>query len=168
MTKHTKYLPVFFLVFCYVLFAACTQERQPCLTPTTASLNIKTIRFRNGAAQPSDTALPAAVFRALTATGVKGFIFSRRSDFVISLSPVADTCTWAMTTDTTGTAYDTLTFYYKRLQQFISNACGYAYFYNLDSIRTTRHNIDSIQIINANVTNNVNTGNLQIYIHPGI
>ncbi|MES2703674.1 MAG: DUF6452 family protein [Bacteroidota bacterium] len=166
MTKVDKYLCV--ALFCIACLAtACTQERQPCLTPMRANLNVRTIQFKKGAAETVDTALPAAIFRAFTPSGVQGFIFDRASTFVLSLSPDSDTSKWAFTTDTSGTPFDTLTFYYRRDKQFISNACGYACFFKLDSVHTTRKIIDSIHIINANVTNNANAGNLQIYIHPG-
>jgi hypothetical protein len=130
---------------------------------------MKTLQFKSGTILPVDTALPSAVFGALTANGVKGFVFPRQSAFSIPLSPVIDSSTWVIKTDSasTNTVYDTLVLYYKRQQQFISNACGYAYFFNLDSISTTHNFIDSILIINASVTNNVNANNLQVYIHPG-
>jgi hypothetical protein len=67
--------------------------------------------------------------------------------------------------------FDTLTFYYSRKLQFLSNACGYTDFYNIDSLHYTNlakdslSNIDSIQNTNRRVTNNVNTKHLKIYIH---
>jgi len=58
-------------------------------------------------------------------------------------------------------------FRYARNLQFVSNACGYAYNYVLSSVGTTTHNVDSVRITNANVTNNANTEkNLRVYFHP--
>jgi hypothetical protein len=167
MIKNLKYPRVITLLVGCLSFAACTQERQPCLTPTKASLNVHTVHFVTGNTTATDTALPSAVFRAFTGSGVKGFVFNRSATFAISLSQLEDSTTWVMTTDTTNTVFDTLTFYYFRQQQFISNACGFAYFFGLDSVHTTHYNIDSVLITNSSVTNNVNTSNLQIYIHPG-
>jgi hypothetical protein len=114
-----------------------------------------------------DTALPAAFLVAFTDSGEKAIIYrNQTADFTISLSSVSNSCKWGFTTDTTGNHLDTLTFFYQRKVQFISNACSFAYFYTLDSVQTTRHMIDSLLITNTNVTNNVNTTHLHIFIHP--
>lgn len=166
MTRYGRYIATALSLAFLLFIASCAQERQPCLTPTTASLNIRTLQFKPGVTDAVDTALPAALFLARTATGTKGFVFGRQSTFSIWLSTVADSTTWLVATDTLNTLFDTLTFRYGRNQFFVSNACGFTYFFNLSSVSTTHQFIDSIRIINSNVTNNVNAGNLQIYIHP--
>jgi len=149
------------------VWMACKQQRQICLTPKIASFTIESMHRSSVDTLFSDTALLSAVFIPLTnASTTDSFIYSQASVFVISLSPVTDTCRWAFATDTTNNVYDTLTFYYKRNLQFLSNACGYTYFYNLDSVHTTHRNIDSFHITNTSVTNNANTKHLQIFIHP--
>ncbi|MBC7552510.1 MAG: hypothetical protein H7257_00875 [Taibaiella sp.] len=147
---------------------SCTAERQPCLTPKTASLNIKCVHFSTDTATTTvDTALPMAVFGALTAKGTQSVIYKGASSaFTISLSPVADSCQWLVTTDSLNFPFDTLGFYYERKLKFLSNACGYTYFYALTSVTTTHNNIDSVIITNPSVTNDVNTKQLKIYIHP--
>ena len=139
-----------------------------CLTPKIAILNIKTMHLTDSNSTVfADTGLPAAIFGAVTATGLTELIYSRQSTFSISLSPVTNGCKWIFTPDSAGSPlFDTLTFYYQRELQFLSNACGYTYFYNIDSVKTTHFNIDSVHITNTSVTNNVNTKHLQIYIHP--
>ncbi len=150
-----------------VAWAGCTTERQPCLTPKTASLNLVCMHLPTDTATLFiDTAIPSAVFIALTKTKEVGTIFPLQSNFTLSLSPDTTFCQWRFTTDSTNTKYDTLSFYYQRNLQFLSNACGYAYFYTLDSVRTTHLIIDSLLITNTSVTNNVNTQHLQVYIHP--
>ena len=152
-----------------VLFfiASCTQERQPCLTPKIASLNIQCVHFHDTATTTSDTALPKALLGAVTDSGTRFVIYNTPSAyFTISLSPVADSCKWLITTDSLNNAFDTVSFYYTRKLQFLSNACGYTYFYSLNTLQTTHNNIDSILITNTSVTNDVNTRQLKIFIHP--
>ena len=158
------------LCLCVLLtffFEACTQERQPCLTPKIASLNIECIHFHDTATTTKDTALPQAIFGAITDSGTQLTLYGTPSaDFTISLSPRADSCRWLVTTDSVNFPFDTISFYYTRKLQFLSNACGYTYFYSLNSVRTTNNNIDSIHITNPSVTNDVNRKQLQIFIHP--
>ena len=167
MTRAGKYFP--FILFAFSgLWLACTQTRDPCLTPKIASFNVETMHLLTDTSTVfADTALPAAVFIPLARVDSNaGTIFPQQSDFTISLSPDSNVCRWQFTTDSFAFALDTLTFYYQRNQQFISNACGFTYFYTLDSVHTTKHNIDSAHITNTSVTNNVNTKQLQIFIHP--
>lgn len=149
-----------------LLFSSCTQERQPCITPKYASLILKTVRL-NASGSVVDTPMPAAVFGAITDSGTKGIIFPRSATFSLSLSPVSDSCRWIFAPDTTtGTLADTITFKYNRQLEFISNACGYTYFYGLTRVTSTNRNIDSIIITNTTVTNNVNNSHLQVFIRP--
>ena len=174
MIKCNKYFPVLLLALCVMGWMACTQQRQPCLTPKTASLIIETIHKQTDTSTVFvDSALPHAVFIAFTndPNALPGRDYSLGSLFAISLSPDSSVCQWAFTADSLSAAlnpgqFDTLTFYYRRNLQFLSNACGYTYFYSLDSAHTTHKIIDSLHIINTSVTNNVNTKHLQVYIHP--
>ena len=168
MIKKTKYRLLILFALCNLLWIACTQQRQPCLTPKIASLNIHCVHKTTDTGTVFvDTALPATLFAAFTDSGTQYIIYrNQTANFTISLSSASDSCKWGITTDTLHRNFDTLTFFYQRKLQFISNACGYSYFYNLDSVHTTKKIIDSVHITNANVTNNVNTKHLQIYIHP--
>lgn len=164
MTKLLKYLSVVFIV---LVFAACKQQRQTCLTPKFATLNVETMHIPTPGAAFADTAPPFPTFVAITNSGEDISNYSRQSTFTLSLSPLADSAQWLFKTDTAGAViFDTITFHYKRNLQFLSNACGYVYFYLISTVSTTHNIIDSVHIANANVTNNVNTKHLQIYIHP--
>jgi len=167
MIKKHKY-NIFLFAFCCLAWMACTQQRQPCLTPKIASLNMVCMHKTTDTATVfADTALPTALLVAFTNAGSKGIIYPYQSaNFTISLSSDSDYCKWGFTTDTSGGNLDTLSFFYQRRVQFISNACSFAYFYTLDSVHTTHRMIDSLHVINTNVTNNVNTTHLQIFIHP--
>ncbi len=169
---------------------ACNQERQPCLTPTTASFNIEFIHLTTDTTTvATDTSLPSAAFIPMNGTGSSYvYFYPQQATFTLSLSAETDSCKWVFVPDSANRSQqpdgnlaqwisllfqdslasqaDTMTFYYKRNLTFLSNACGYAYFYSLDSAHSTQHNVDSLKINNTSVTNNVNTTQLKIYIHP--
>jgi predicted nucleic-acid-binding Zn-ribbon protein len=158
---------------------ACTQQKPPCLQPTIASLNIECVHFPTDTSTTTvDTALPAGAFGALPGGNVvKVTTFPRSALFTISLASDSNACSWVFSTDSMYTfpadtlaagvqPYDTLRFQYQRNLNFLSNACGYTYFYTLTSVTTTHHLIDSIVVANNSVTNNVNTRQLKIFIHP--
>ncbi len=127
---------------------------------------MKTVRL-NAAGTAIDSPIAAALLIAVTDSGKVGMISAKSSTFVLSLSPLADSAIWYFAADTSaGSPLDTLTFRYERQRQFISNACGYAYYFSLKNVLTTHNIIDSITITNASVTNNVNTSHLQVFIHP--
>ena len=177
MIKNLKYVALLSVAVCSMAWLACKQQRAICLTPTVASLNIVFLHLPTdtSAVVFTDTALPAAIFVALTAKARPDTTFQQQSTFTISLSPDSTYCQWLFKPDTNSLIFDTLSFYYQRNLQFLSNACGFTYFYTLDSVHTTHYSIqlnpyiptfsiDSAQIVNASVTNNVNTTQLQVYI----
>lgn len=178
MTRTDKYLMAVLVVICGITGMGCKQQRTPCLTSKAAPLTLETMHITYaGDTAFVDTALATAVFVALTNTRDTGLEYlQQQSVFNISLSPDTNYCRWLFTSDTSAgnRNFDTLTFFYRRDLQFLSNACGYTYFYSLDSVHVTHYSlltpqfvIDSVSISNASVTNNANTTkNLRIYIHP--
>jgi hypothetical protein len=167
MTRRNIY-PAAFIVGCCILFAACTQQRQPCLSPKTAGMIVRTMHKAKDTSRVfTDSTLTTATFIPQTDPAVTRFVYTKGSLFSLSLSPDSDMCRWAFTTDTANSVFVTFSFYYRRRLEFLSNACGYIYFYDLDSVRTTHAMVDSVHIINASVTNDVNTKHVEIYLHPG-
>ncbi len=111
--------------------------------------------------------MPAAILVPLTNTPLKGTLYAKSSIFTLSLSPQADSTFWFFAADSAaGSPFDTLLFRYNRQLQFVSNACGYTYYFGLKGVQSTHHIIDSVSITNASVTNNANVTHLQVYIHP--
>lgn len=160
------YSSLLIIFLCAMGWLSCTQQRQPCLTPRFATLSLRTIHFTNDTVTtPVDTAIPAAVFSPVTGFSQVYKIYPQQSGFTVSLSPDTTFCQWSFTTDSFKHDSDVISFYYRRHLQFISNACGFTYFFDLDSVRSTHSIIDSIRILNTSVTNNVNTQHLQVYIH---
>jgi hypothetical protein len=149
-----------------MMWVACSQQRQPCLDPVTASLIVSSVHFKSDTSKiPVDSSLPSAVFYPVTVLPNDTNLYSSSSAFILSLSPDTGFCQWLFSPTRNG-ALDTISFYYQRRLEFLSNACGFIYFYNLDSVRTTHKAIDSADILNATVNNNVNTKHVQIFIHP--
>jgi hypothetical protein len=89
------------------------------------------------------------------------------STFSGRLSSSQDTAVWVFRDDTTAaTPYDTLIFHYQRKLTFLSNACGYTYFYNLTSVTRSGAKLnsrDSVLVENPDVTNNVNVEHIKLY-----
>ncbi len=161
-------ISILLLVIMVISLPSCTQERQPCLVTKIASLKVRCVHLPTDTSQVvfTDTVLPKPVWGAVGDGVINSLIYSASSTFTLSLSQVKDSCMWMITTDSFATSVDSIWFYYERKLNFISNACGYTYFFALDSVKTTKHNIDSIKILNNSVTNNVNTEQLKVYIHP--
>ena len=149
-----------------LIVQSCSKEaRDPCLQPRTTVLRARTIhRADTGTATP-DTLLPNPQLRPLTFDTVQ-YVFGgikRIANFTFSLSNVSDSSRWVLRPDSAVALEDTLTFYYQRQLHFLSNACGYTNFYNLDSVKTTRHAMDSVQVMRPDITTDVNVENLRIF-----
>src|ERR1035441_9427357 len=102
MIKSEKYLSFTLFALCGIGWLACTQERQPCLTPKIATLIIESVHLASDTATiPVDTALPAAVFAPIIPKKdtLRGTPYPQQSLFSISLSPDSVICQWEMTTD---------------------------------------------------------------------
>jgi hypothetical protein len=150
----------------FVVLSSCTEERQPCLTPLTSLLKLRTVQMQPGGTV-LDTALPAPTMAAITENGIKGYLYPGSAVLTISLSPVADSAMWLFAPDTVaGVAIDTLIFRYEKQLHFISNACGYTHYFNISSVTATHHTIDSIFIINRSVNSDAATNHIQVFIRP--
>lgn len=153
-------------IFAFVL-EACekVEERDPCLQP-------RTVTLKAGAYRPAadtgtavvDTTLPFVVFAPIN--GATALAFADASTWAIPLSPQADSCRYVLFSDTTtgAVAPDTLTFRYTRRTQFLSNACGYTYFFTLDTVVSTTNAFDSLRLTTTlDVTNEADAEHIRIY-----
>lgn len=138
------------------MLAGCekVEERDPCLQPRTVNLRVGAYRrAADTGTTVKDTALPLAIL--LPIGGQTAFSFAARSKLSLFLSPQADSCRYILSLDSglTTALLDTLTFRYARRTQFLSNACGYTYFFTLDTVLATANRLDSVRITNREVTN---------------
>ncbi len=77
----------------------------------------------------------------------------------IPMDPEEENCSFIIGINS-GT--DTLTFFYTTFTHLISRECGYTFFYNIDSLITTRNSIDTVIIKNRYVTT-ADAENIRIY-----
>jgi hypothetical protein len=141
------------------------EERDPCLQPRTTVLRARTVRRADTGSATPDTLLPNPQLRPIN-PGRDQYIFGgvrRLSIFTFSLSNIADSSIWVLRPDSAVAIEDTLTFYYQRQLRFLSNACGYTNFYNLQRVTTTRHAIDSARVMRPDITTDANVENLRIF-----
>jgi len=168
-----------------LLMAACNQETQPCGQPKLVSVSIGCFYDTIGAIPTAsgsviydtgtvDTFLPNAIWGYVNNNGA-AIPYTQGppnvNTFSIFLSSVSDTCKWFVNPDSSSTLSqtDTLTFIYTRQLHFLSNACGYTYYYALSHVAHASDTaIDSVVIADGSVTSNVNTENIKIYFkHNG-
>ncbi len=83
----------------------------------------------------------------------------------VAFNPAADSIRYTFRADTadTNAVMDTITFYYLPKVHFISNNCGYNYYYTINNVVATKKQFDSLRILNNNVTNDVSVRNVQFY-----
>jgi len=143
--------------FAAMFSASCDTERDPCLQPVTAYLRVRSMRHVTDTTT-ADSLLPNARWRPLGSDSLVLISFGKNvSRFSLSLNPEADSARYVIQPDSANATFDTLTFIYGRRLQFLSNACGYTYFYTLRNVVTTFHNIDSLRLKNDEINGNVNT-----------
>ncbi|RAJ10653.1 hypothetical protein LX64_00258 [Chitinophaga skermanii] len=133
-------------------FYACDDQTETCDKAFRASVRMRFKYPRPIDGRVVDTTLPYVTIKSMMGdtvaknqTGLTGV--------ALPLNGVIDSTWYYFKADSTVLG-DTILFRYKRHQQFISPGCGFATYYHLDTVITTRHAIDSIQIINKEVTNN--------------
>ena len=138
---------------------SCKPDADPCLQPITVSMRIGTYQVNDSSLIISDSLLPNPAFIAQTDSGNLVFFgAAATSSFALPLSSRTDSASYIIYPDTADNSkHDQLTFYYDRTLQFISNSCGYTYFYNLKGVTTTHNFIDSVVIANPVVNNNAST-----------
>ena len=149
-------------VLAVTVFSSCEQERDPCLQPTTVYLRLRTLQPETDTTF-RDTLLPGPRWTAID-PGVTLVFGDATASFNLPLNSLTDSSVYALQPDTSLMSFDTVTFHYGRRLQFLSNACGYTYFYTLQRVSTTRHNVDSVRVQNNDVNSNVNTPeHVQVY-----
>lgn len=166
----------FFFVFLLVLssaFIACQQNRDPCLDPKIQKLFMGAYTTTDtplGVITINTVSLPSPIIAPIGSNSNNTLYYgvnNQAHTFALLLSTVSDSCQYFVQADTTFAPMyaDTLSFYYQRQLDFLSNACGYTYFYNLQKIITTNHNIDSVILENPGITTNVNVEHIKVYFH---
>ena len=157
------------LLFCFILISstwiACKRERDPCLQPTTIPLRFGTYRSADTGSVGVDSSLANALV-GLVDTPFS-YQFKGTSKFSIFLSPKKKSLQWYIIPDSSQWANpfqrDTVTFFYEPKLHFLSEGCGFVYFYNLTNVATTHYVIDSLIIKNYDVTTEANIEHVKIF-----
>ena len=153
MTKRTNF---FFFTLVLGVIASCSVDRDPCLLPKNTSMRLGTYQLVDTNNAVIDSFLPKPIWIAIDSNRGIQFL-DNSSKFSLQLSSITDSCRYTLQPDSAIASYDTLTFYYERRLQFLSNSCGYTYFFLLKNIRTTLNNIDSVKLTNPEVNSDANT-----------
>lgn len=149
-----------------IFIASCKPVRDPCLEPKIVNLRAGVYRHADTGTAIIDSALTTPLLIAIDAPLTpNAFVYTTKtSKLSFTLNGNADSTMWQIQPDSSVSApRDTLTFYYNHQLQFLSNACGYTYFYFLNRLSTTRHAIDSVFIANQAVTSAANVEHVKIY-----
>ncbi len=174
MTKG-RVIILFYLALTCIVITSCNTERDPCLQPQNVFMRMQFLRKAADTGTAFvDTLLPYMLLNPLDhAVPYMSSGVGNVSAFNIRLNPDADSSRWYLQTDSTAMhRRDTITFYYERELYFISNACGYTYYYRLNEVKTapriladTVHSIDSVVITQREVNNEAGKTHLNIYFH---
>ena len=113
-----------------------------------------------------DTLLPRAKMVTIDDNQFAFYPFGSASRVSVALNPETKDLSYQLQFDSTIAAYDTLTFFYRPVLHFISNACGYTYYYSIDSVHFTTNELDSIAYNDRNVTNEAGKTNIRFYFFP--
>jgi hypothetical protein len=151
-----------------VILVSCEQENDPCLQPTSFETRAgvyKAVESDTGIVV-SDSLLPNVLLGSLDSPNYFMFAHKDVKELRFRLSPHKDSISITIVPDSakqTRFDIDTAVFYYTRRLQFISTSCGYTYYYNINNLRYTTYNIDSMAIVNGDVTNDAKIQHVKIY-----
>lgn len=151
------------LILLSAIWLSCKQDRDPCLQPKTVTLHIGVYKAADTGSLGVDSVLPSAIV-GLVDTNVLFYYGANGSKFALTLNPKADSCRWFIIPDSNHVSnVDTMTFYYQPQPHFISEACGFINYYNINSVRCTNYYIDSFQIKDFNISTKANVENVKIF-----
>ena len=131
---------------------ACDDETKVCnsKTDTYASVSFKYLDTAGKTDVVRDTVLPSLTVYAIE----RDSIYAQAANYYVINLPLngkSDTSQFYLKPGATFAA-DTLTFVYKRVPHFISAGCGFVNYFNIDTIFTTRNEVDSVVINSTQVT----------------
>jgi len=89
-------------------------------------------------------------------------IYNAQKSLTVAKLPLDDAKTECSIVLKINSVNDTLNIWYSSFPHLISKECGYTFYHNLDSVRTTNHLISSVSIINKSITTSI-AENIRIY-----
>lgn len=136
------------------------EDYKDCNSPVKTSLGLGFYQMLNQEA--ADSTLPALTLYGI---GHKDSLLadeeSKRQIFV-PLNQNKDSSSFFLQSDSTKQNGDTIKVTYNRDLHFVSSGCGFTTFYQLDTVTSTYHYIDSIALVNKKIIT-TNAINLKIF-----
>lgn len=153
-----KYISGIIAILLLLVFAACEDETKSCDQTLISDLGMNFRKDTLNGFLVKDTIWPKVTLFAL---GKDSIVRNQpRSSVFLSLDPLADSSRFYLKLDSTMIP-DTLTFRYKRTQNFLSPGCGFATFFTLDTVITTHNTIDDL-VINFREVNSSNVTHVSL------
>ncbi|MGH2644865.1 MAG: DUF6452 family protein [Chitinophagaceae bacterium] len=150
----------------YIFFVSITgmlvscENYKDCNAPVQTALGIGFYQMVNGTQQ--DSTLPALTMFGIGRADTPLSDKSPSSTIYIPLNQNMDTSAFFIQPDSSSVIGDTVIVKYKRSLQFVSSGCGFTTFYNIDTVYSTNHFIDSIALTTKSIVT-TNAINVQIY-----
>ena len=165
-------LPV---LLCLMALASCNPDSQECYVPkpVTAQIGftiIDTIFAKDQLGRDSiyvsvrDTPLNYPSMLSLGNDTVIRFMgVYKGTQLPVMFNPETDSIRYRFQPDSTQQIFDTVTLHYDHNYHFISNACGYTYYYNINRVKITHHLLDSARIATPSVTQSAQDKHVILY-----
>lgn len=162
-------------LLCIILMASCNPDTQECYVPKTVTAQIgftiiDTVFAKDQLGRDSiyvrviDTPLNYPSLRSLDNDTVIRFMgVFKGTQLPIMFNPETDQIRYQFQPDSTKPVYDTVTLHYDHNYHFISNACGYTYYYNIKNVEITHNLLDSVRINAPEVTQSAQNKHVILY-----
>lgn len=152
----------FFYILLLFAFYSCSQDANTCLQPIDVSLRIGAYKYAD--ASHKDSLLPNPIVKVI-GDSIKTWVQNQKnsSKFALTLNPKADSTKYTFQIDASNVSTDTIIFYYSRSLHFVSVACGYTYYFTINKVAATHHDLDSVAINNVSVNENATIEHVKLF-----
>lgn len=149
-------------IFCFLITCSLfsCENYKDCNSPVQTSLGIGFFQMVNGTSQ--DSTLPALTMYGIGRADSLLADSASYSSIYLPLNQNVDTTAFFIQPNSPSAIGDTITIKYKRSLQFVSSGCGFTTFFNIDTVYSTYHFIDSLSLTTKNIVTS-NAINIQIY-----
>lgn len=160
-----------------LVFIACEPGEPQCYEPNNVSCNLNILRkhidsdtdtvqgrivITNKASYLDSFVITARAFLLNDTTNPIVISIENYNTFSVLLNPDTNHIRYKLQFDTTKDNFDTLNIFYHSNLHFISNSCGYTYYFGIDSVQSTYNFLDSIYISNNAVTNSASDRHISL------
>ncbi len=168
------------LLLLAAVFSACEPDEPECYEPDNIATNLNFIKKQVDTVHIVDSVtgmsrdsfvitFPDTLMRSPRAfslnysNGINIIAQPNSGGIAVLMNPDSNVIAYRVQYDSTAFEADTITIFYQASLHFISNACGYTYYYHIDSVTGTRNVLDSVFILNDAVTNEASTRHVGLY-----